>query len=77
MDFVSDQLSHGRRFRVLNIVDDYSRELVGQLVSVSITGYQVAGFLARLSEGRSLPKSITGDNGTEFTSKAMFFWSKE
>ena len=77
MDFVSDQLSHGRRFRVFNIVDDYSREMVGQLVSVSITGQQVARFLTQLDEERGLPKSIVCDNGTEFTSKAMFFWSKE
>jgi putative transposase len=41
MDFVSDQLSNGRRFRVLNVVDDYSREMVGQLVSVSISGRKV------------------------------------
>lgn len=45
MDLVSDQLSNGRRFRVLNVVDDFSREMVGQLVSVSITGAQVARFL--------------------------------
>lgn len=77
LDFVSDQLSNGRRFRVLNIVDDYSREMVGQLVSISITGHQVARFLTQLGESRGLPKSLVCDNGTEFTSKAMFFWSKE
>lgn len=77
MDFVSDQLSQGRRFRVLNIVDDFTKEMVGQLISVSITGNQVAGFLDQISEQRQLPHSITCDNGTEFTSKAMFFWSKE
>jgi len=77
MDFVSDQLSHGRRFRVLNIIDDYTREMVGQLVSVSITGQQIARFLDQLREQRRLPGTITCDNGTEFTSKAMFFWSKE
>jgi putative transposase len=77
MDFVSDQLSHGRRFRVLNIVDDFTKEMVGQLTSVSITGNQVARFLSEISEQRPLPLSITCDNGTEFTSKAMFFWSKE
>ena len=77
MDFVSDQLSHGSRFRVLNIVDDFTKEMVGQLVSVSITGRQVARFLDQVSEKRPLPGSITCDNGTEFTSKAMFFWSKE
>ena len=39
------ELSNGRRFRVLNMVDDYSREMVGQLASVSISGRQVARFL--------------------------------
>jgi len=77
MDFVSDQLSSGRRFRVLNVVDDYSREMVGQLVSVSISGQQVARFLTQLIEERGAPSRIICDNGTEFTSKAMFFWSKE
>ena len=77
MDFVSDQLSNGRRFRVLNVVDDYSREMVGQLVSVSISGRQVARFLDQLVETRDKPNKVICDNGTEFTSKAMFFWSKE
>lgn len=77
MDFVSDQLSNGRRFRVLNVVDDYSREMVGQLVQVSISGRQVARYLSLLIEQRGKPGKIVCDNGTEFTSKAMFFWSKE
>lgn len=78
MDFVSDQLSNGRRFRALNVVDDHSREMVGQLVSVSITGRQVARFLTQLIEVRSKkPHTIICDNGPEFTSKAMFFWSRD
>lgn len=77
MDFVSDQLSNGRRFRVLNIVDDYSREMVDQLTAYSITGNQVARFLNRIAETRPLPDQIVCDNGTEFTSKAMFFWQQE
>ena len=77
MDFVSDQLCNGRRFRVLNVVDDYSREMLGQLVSISISGRQVARFLDELIEERCKPSKIVCDNGTEFTSKAMFFWSKE
>lgn len=76
MDFVSDQLSNGRRFRVLNVKDDYSKELVGQLVAFSITGARVGRFLDQLIERRSAPDQITCDNGTEFTSKAMFFWQK-
>jgi putative transposase len=77
MDFVSDQLSNGRRFRILNVVDDYSREMVGQLISTSISGKQVARFLDQLIEQRNKPVKVICDNGTEFTSKAMFFWSKE
>ena len=77
MDFVSNQLSNGGRFRVLNVVDDFSREMVGQLVSVSISGRQVARFLDQLCEVRGWPNKIVCDNGTEFTSKAMFFWSQE
>jgi len=77
MDFVSDQLSNGRRFRVLNVVDDYSREMLGQLISTSINGRQVARFLDQLIEERRKPSKVICDNGTEFTSKAMFFWSKE
>lgn len=77
MDFLSDQLTNGRRFRVLNVVDDFSRKMVGQLVSVSISGHQVVRFLTQLCEERGAPRKIVCDNGTEFTSKAMFFWSKE
>lgn len=77
MDFVYDQLSNGRRFRVLNIVDDYSREMVAQLTAFSISGQQVARFLNQVIESRAKPEKITCDNGTEFTSKAMFFWSQE
>ena len=66
-----------RPFRVLNIIDDHSRELVGQLVSVSISGMMVARFLTEIKASRYLPKSIVTDNGAEFTSKAMFEWSKD
>ncbi len=77
MDFVSDQLACGRRFRVLNIVDDYSRECVGQVVDTSISGQRVTRYLDELAERRGLPKIIVCDNGPEFTSKALFFWSRE
>jgi len=77
MDFVYDQLANGSRFRVLNVIDDFSREMIGQLVMFSISGYQVTRFLSQLIEARGAPNRIICDNGTEFTSKAMFFWSKE
>lgn len=74
IDFVSDKLANGRRFRVLNIVDDFSRECVGQLVDTSISGLRMTRFMDTL--GRK-PKTIVCDNGPELTSKAMFFWSQE
>ena len=77
LDFVSDQLACGRRFRILNVVDDFSRESVGQLADLSISGQRVARFLNELARIRPLPKILVCDNGTEFTSKVMFFWSKE
>lgn len=77
MDFVSDALANGRRIRVLNVVDDCSRELVGQLVDYSISGQQVARFLSQVGQQRGFPTAIVCDNGTEFTSKAMHFWSAD
>ena len=76
MDFVSDQLANGRRFRVLNVIDDYSREVIGQLTAFSISGHQVSRFLNQLIEEREKPDQIICDNGSEFRSKAMYFWQQ-
>lgn len=76
MDFVSDQLSDGRRFRILNVVDDYSRECLIQYADTSISGETVSHLLSLIIQARGKPQSIVCDNGSEFTSKAMFFWSK-
>ena len=76
VDFVSDQLATGRRFRVLNLVDDFSRECVLQVVDFSLSGERLANELDRLSQIRALPRTLVCDNGPEFASKAMFFWSK-
>ena len=56
MDFVSDQLANGRRFRVLNVVDDFSREYVLKIVDFSISGHRVAREFDRIA--RKLPKTI-------------------
>ena len=74
LDFVSDQMATGRRFRTLNIVDDYTRECVGQLVDTSISGQRLAAFLDVLGNQYGLPREIVLDNGPELTSKAMFLW---
>ena len=62
VDFVSDQLANGRRFRVLNVVDDFSRECVLQVVAFSISGERMARELDKLSGRRQLPNTIVGDN---------------
>ena len=77
MDFVHDQLSNGRRFRSLNIVDNFSRECVGQVVDISIGGERVADFLSQLIKSRGKPNSIVCDNGPEFTCSAMFRWQRD
>lgn len=76
VDFVSDQLANGRRFRVFNVVDDYSREAILQVVDFSISGARLARELDQLAQRRPLPARIVMDNGPELTSKAMFFWSQ-
>jgi putative transposase len=76
LDFVSDQLANGRRIRILNIVDDFSRTCVGQLVDTSISGARLARYLDELKTERGLPTTIVLDNGPELTSKAMFLWSQ-
>ncbi len=77
LDFVSDQLADGRRFRVLNIVDDYSRVCVGQIVDLSISGERLARYLEQIRGTRGLPMGLVMDNGPELTSKAMFFWAQQ
>lgn len=76
LDFMSDQLADYRRFRILNIVDDYSRICPGQIVDVSITGARLARFLDEVALIHGLPKEIVLDNGPEGTSRAMFDWSQ-
>ncbi len=76
MDFMSDQLATGRRIRILSIVDDYSRECVGQIVGVSIRGQRVSRLLDRLAVERGRPEVVTVDNGPEFRGKAMGLWSQ-
>lgn len=76
LDFVSDQLATGRRFRILNIVDDFTRQCVGQWVDTSISGHRLAAVLDDIGQSIGLPNSIVLDNGPELTRKAMFLWSK-
>lgn len=75
LDFVHDQMANGRRFRVLNIVDDVTRECLAAIPDTSISGTRVARELTALIERRGKPQMIVSDNGTEFTSNAILSWS--
>ena len=77
MDFVSDGLGDGRKFRSLNIVDDYSRECVATEVDTSIPGGRVVRVLERLGEVRGLPEVLVTDNGPEFAGQALDVWAYE
>jgi putative transposase len=75
MDFVSDSIVTGRRFRALTIVDNYTRECPAIEVDTSLGGARVVNVLERLSETRELPEVITIDNGPEFAGKALDEWA--
>ncbi len=77
LDFVSDVLADGRRFRVLVVVDDFTRECLALVVDTSLSGLRVARELDRLAELRGLPLMIVSDNGTELTSRAILAWQEE
>jgi len=74
IDFVADTLVSGRRFRILTLVDDFTRECLGLVVDTSLTGLRVARELDRIAELRSFPCMIVSDNGAELTSNAILAW---
>ena len=76
LDFVHDSTADGRRFRVLNIVDDYTRECLAAVVDTSLPGMRVVRELEHLCELRGCPQMIVSDNGTEFTSRAVLTWAE-
>ena len=77
LDFLSDTLTDSRRFRILAVVDDYTRECLCLVADTSLTGMRVARELDVLIHRRGKPITIVSDNGTEFTSTAILSWSQE
>jgi putative transposase len=75
MDFVTDSIITGRRFRALTVVDDYSRECPAIEVDTSLGGRRVVAVLEKLAGIRGLPEVITIDNGPEFASRALDEWA--
>jgi len=76
LDFEHDRFACGRWFRVLNIVDDVTRECLA-IPDTSISGRRVARELTELITHRGKPGMIVSDHGTEFTSNAILAWSKD
>lgn len=77
MDFVSDSLAAGTRFRALTIVDEASRYSPAVEVDTSLSGLRVARVLERATQEHGLPETIVVDNGPEFISKALDRWAYE
>jgi putative transposase len=77
LDFVMDTLVNGRRFRILTLVDDFTRECLALVADSSLTAPRVARELDRIIETRGRPRMIVSDNGTEFTSNAILAWQQE
>lgn len=75
MDFVAERLEDGRAFRVLTMIDQFTRECLKLEVAAHMSGIRVVESLERVAELRGYPKSITVDNGTEFCSKAVDAWA--
>lgn len=75
LDFVSDQFTDGRRFRVLTVVDDCTRECIALVADTSLSGQRVARELNHLLVQRGVPRMIVSDNGSELTSNAILAWA--
>jgi putative transposase len=77
LDFVSDQLTCGRRFRILTIVDDCTRECLALVADTSLSGIRVSRELDRLVMERGKPRMVVSDNGSELTSNAILAWADQ
>jgi putative transposase len=76
VDFVHDQLASGRRFRVLTIIDDVTKECLAAVPDASLSGKRVVRELGALIARRGRPGTIVSDNGTEFTSSAVLAFAQ-
>ncbi len=77
LDFVSDAFTDGRRFRILTVVDDFTRENLALIADTSLSGQRVTRELDQVIADRGIPGTIVSDNGTEFTSMAILKWVQD
>lgn len=76
VDFMSDALLNGRRFRTLNVLDDFNREVLGIEVDTSLPALRVIRALDQIALWRGYPQRIRVDNGPEFTASAFQSWAQ-
>ena len=77
LDFVSDVFGDGRRFRILAVIDDCSRDCLALVADTSLSGVRVARELDRLIRLYGRPQTVVSDNGTELTSRAILQWQND
>lgn len=77
MDFMSDSLWDGRTYRLLNVLDDYNREMLSIVADISLPALRVTRALDELVAERGIPQMIRVDNGPEFISRQLDLWCKD
>ena len=77
LDFVSDVFAHGRRFRILGVIDDFTAECLALVADTSLSGLRVARELDDILASRKRPAMIVSDNGPELTSLAILKWQQQ
>lgn len=77
LDFVSDQMTDGRRFRILTVIDNCTRECLALVADTSLSGARVVRELDAIIRQRGRPDTIVSDNGTEYTSNAVLAWADD
>ena len=77
MDFMSDRLDDGRRFRTFNVLDDYNREGLGIEVDFSLPSERVIRSLDQIIEWRGKPFALRCDNGPEYISQKLIDWAND
>ncbi len=76
MDFMSDALLNGRRFRTFNVLDDFNREALAIEADRSLPALRIIRVLDRIADQRGYPQRVRVDNGPEFTSQAFQEWAQ-
>ena len=77
MDFMSDSMVGGKRFRTFNLIDDCTREVLAIEIDTSLSSKRIIRTLERVILDRGKPNIIRTDNGPEFTSKDLELWARD